>query len=161
MENNKLTSPGGTYDWLVSPSLAPGSDYALEIEQDGETNYLGGITIVNPSYASSSHSTKVKTHSKDAHSATKTAWSTSSAVSPERTAYESAAVYGTGAIPVATGSPYTGASNSSVPGGYNAPSQPARTGSAGGLATSGTEARKCGLVGLSAVFGVVAWAVLA
>ncbi|KAL5001656.1 hypothetical protein BDV10DRAFT_182222 [Aspergillus recurvatus] len=37
---------GGSFTWVPDESLAPGSDYALQIEQDGSINYSGLVTLV-------------------------------------------------------------------------------------------------------------------
>ncbi|KAL4765091.1 GPI anchored serine-threonine rich family protein [Aspergillus foveolatus] len=38
---------GGSFTWVPDESLAPGSDYALQIEQDGSINYSGLVTLVD------------------------------------------------------------------------------------------------------------------
>ncbi|KAL5044951.1 hypothetical protein BDW71DRAFT_185164 [Aspergillus fruticulosus] len=41
-----LDAQGGSFTWVPDESLAPGSDYALQIEQDGSINYSGLVTLV-------------------------------------------------------------------------------------------------------------------
>ncbi|KAL4752142.1 hypothetical protein BDW72DRAFT_192283 [Aspergillus terricola var. indicus] len=38
---------GGSFTWVPDESLAPGSDYALQIEQDGSINYSGLVTLAD------------------------------------------------------------------------------------------------------------------
>ncbi|KAL4977707.1 hypothetical protein BDW66DRAFT_149737 [Aspergillus desertorum] len=37
---------GGSFTWVPDESLAPGSDYALQLEQDDSINYSGLLTLV-------------------------------------------------------------------------------------------------------------------
>ncbi|BCS03697.1 GPI anchored serine-threonine rich family protein [Aspergillus luchuensis] len=40
---------GGSYTWTPDNSLEPGSDYAFQIDQDGQVNYSGLVTLNNDS----------------------------------------------------------------------------------------------------------------
>ncbi|KAJ4992086.1 extracellular matrix protein [Stagonosporopsis vannaccii] len=49
------TATGGTFSWTVARDLADGADYALEIQQEGETpNYSGQFGLTGGSAAASS-----------------------------------------------------------------------------------------------------------
>ncbi|KAH6638168.1 Ser-Thr-rich glycosyl-phosphatidyl-inositol-anchored membrane family-domain-containing protein [Boeremia exigua] len=49
------TATGGSYSWTVASDLADGADYALEIQQQGETpNYSGQFGLTGGSAAASS-----------------------------------------------------------------------------------------------------------
>ncbi|RAL03567.1 GPI anchored serine-threonine rich family protein [Aspergillus ibericus CBS 121593] len=48
---------GGAYTWTPDDSLAGGADYAFQIQQDGEVNYSGLVTVGNASNSTASAAT--------------------------------------------------------------------------------------------------------
>ncbi|KAJ4355183.1 hypothetical protein N0V95_003143 [Ascochyta clinopodiicola] len=87
------TATGGTFSWTVAKDLADGSDYALEIRQDGQSpNYSGQFGLTGGSAAaSSSASASASASSASAYSVSSVIASRASSASSSAASASSAA----------------------------------------------------------------------
>ncbi|KAF1360659.1 hypothetical protein EJ07DRAFT_155083 [Lizonia empirigonia] len=95
------TATGGSFSWTVAKDLVDGSDYALEIKQDGQTpNYSGqfGLTGGSGTASSSAASSASSAMSSAASSMASSASSATSAASSMTSASEYATTTGTGSV---------------------------------------------------------------
>jgi hypothetical protein len=85
------TATGGTFSWTVAKDLADGSDYALEIRQDGQSpNYSGQFGLTGGSAAASS-SASASASSASAYSVSSVIASRASSASSSAASASSAA----------------------------------------------------------------------
>ncbi|KAF2187199.1 hypothetical protein K469DRAFT_630149 [Zopfia rhizophila CBS 207.26] len=145
------TATGGSYTWNVDRALPNGKDYALQVVQNGESNYIGPIEIKGSSSTASASASSSASASASASTSKSSDSTLSTITSASASASSSVSGNSTISVPTLSRSASAGSSSTARATGSGSP-----TTAAGGAPSNTGAASTLGSSPLALIFGAVA-----